>query len=67
MLLPGSGSVPWRWGELDFQESGTCDRQLTLLSDLRGHIKGQHYDVSYRAFDASQSAELGVNRNGNVS
>ena len=34
---------------------------------LRCGIKGQHYDDNCRAFDASQSAELGVNGNGNVS
>ena len=39
----------------------------TREAGVLGGIKGQHYDDSCRAFDASQSAELGVNRNGNVS
>lgn len=30
MLLLRNGNVPSRWGKLDFQEAGTCDRQLTL-------------------------------------
>ena len=54
LSTPDSLSLPEGWQHF----YGTREAGV-----LRGDIKGQHYDHSYRAFDASQSAELGVNRN----
>ena len=58
LSTPDSLSLPEGWQRF----YGTREAGV-----LRGGIRGQHYDDSCRAFDASQSAELGVNSNGNVS